>query len=141
MGLHAQLETARNADFRAVALADAAKLLKVGGVGAVGDGVAVLKARAGRLVPVWLYAVVHVLREAQLVEIDANGIPHDLLHGVGGVVRVCGVNVVVGKHVHVSFLVSEGCCLARLLYTTVAAGEADGHEHKEPGYRYGQQER
>ena len=97
--LNAELESRAECDAIAQLLAQGVHLREVGIVRAVGDRVPVLEAGPAGLVPLGLHAVVHVLGEANLVQVETDGVERHLAQGVGRVVGVPGVNVVVSQHV------------------------------------------
>ena len=105
MRLHAELQAQFDADTTFVPRLKLVDLRDVARVVDIREGYPLGLARTSRMVfdaerviPVALDAVVDVVREADLVEALLDGVGHDVLHRVGGVVAVVRVHVVVGKH-------------------------------------------
>lgn len=91
--LHPELEASAQRNLIAELVAHSVELGEVGLVRAVGDRGAVLEACPRRIVPLRLDAVVNMLGEADLVEVEPDRVERDLPERVGRVVREARVDV------------------------------------------------
>ena len=51
-----------------------------------------------RIVPITLDAIIHMIREADFIQPEGDGVLHHILHGIFRIIAVAGVNVIISKH-------------------------------------------
>ena len=98
MRLHAKLEATLDAETPDPLVAKRLYTREVRIVVHVQHALAFSDLGTERVFPVWLDAIVHMVREANLVEVPLPGISTHLLGRVPGVIRKHAVHVVVSKH-------------------------------------------
>lgn len=98
MRLHPQFQTPANPDPVPVFLLQVGNLRKVPGIVHIRKRLPVPPPDFLPAVPVHLDPVIHVVRETDLLQPQANGVPHHILHGIHRVIRKLAMHMIIRQH-------------------------------------------